>query len=65
MNQLLTAGINGTNAYYVDVLTANTFALYTDSALTETVDSSAFTTATANAGQYTTFDAVAITEPTP
>jgi len=65
MNQLLTAGVNGTNAYYVDVLTANTFALYTDEALTETVDSSAFTTATANAGQYTTFDEVAITEPTP
>ncbi|CAB4151659.1 hypothetical protein UFOVP592_29 [uncultured Caudovirales phage] len=65
MNQLLTAGINGTNAYYVDKLTANTFALYTDSALTETVDSSAFTTATANAGQYTTFDTVEITIPTP
>lgn len=65
MNQLLTAGVNGTNAFYVDVLTATTFALYKDSALTDTVDSSAFTTATANAGQYTTFDTVEITIPTP
>lgn len=70
MNQLLTAGITSSatgekgNAFYVDKLTATTFALYTDSGLTVPVDSSTFTTATANAGQYTIFDTVEITVPT-
>jgi hypothetical protein len=63
MNQLLTAGIGGSNKFYVSVLTPTTFALYTDSGLSVPVDSSAFTTATAGAGQYTTFDTVLITTP--
>lgn len=63
MNQLLTAGIEGTNEFYVKKLTSTTFELYTDDALTTGVDSSAFTTYTANAGQYTTFDTVEITTP--
>lgn len=62
MNQLLTAGVNNTNSFYVDVLTANTFALYKNEELSTPVDSSAFTTATPNAGQYTTIDPVEITE---
>jgi hypothetical protein len=37
--------LNG-NSYYVDVLTTDTFALYTDEALTTSVDSSAYTTYT-------------------
>jgi len=63
MNQLLTAGENGTNAFYFKKLTATTFELYTDDALTANVNSSSFTTYTANAGQYTTFDTVEITTP--
>jgi len=63
MNQLLTAGVNGTNEYYANILTSTTFALYTDSGLTTPVDSSTFTTATANTGQYTTFNTVVITTP--
>jgi hypothetical protein len=63
MNQLLTNGVNGTNEYYANILTSTTFALYTDSGLTVPVDSSAFTTATPYAGQYTTFDTVIITTP--
>jgi len=35
----------------------------TDSGLTTPVDSSTFTTATANSGQYTTFNTVTITTP--
>jgi hypothetical protein len=61
MNQLLTAGVNGTNEFYVKKLTSTTFELYTDDALTTGVDSSTFTTATTNAGQYNTFDLVEIT----
>ena len=61
MNQLLTAGINGTNAFYISVLSANTFSLYKDAALGTAVDSSAFTTYTANAGQYTDFSVTVIT----
>ena len=63
MNQLLTNGVNGTNEYYANILTSTTFALYTDSGLTTGVDSTGFTTATANAGQYTTFNTVVITTP--
>jgi hypothetical protein len=63
MNQLLTAGENGTNAFYVKKATASTFELYTDAGLTSGVDSSTFTTATTGAGQYTTFDTVEITTP--
>jgi hypothetical protein len=65
MNQLLTAGENGTNLFYVKELTSTTFELYTDEALTAEVDSQTFTTYTANAGQYTTTDIVEITVPTP
>lgn len=65
MNQLLTAGADGTNEFFVKLLTSTTFELYTDTELATPVDSSAFTTYTANAGQYTTFDAVEITVPTP
>lgn len=63
MKQLLTAGVNGTNEFYVKKLTSTTFELYTDEELTTGVDSSAFTTYTTNAGQYTTFDTVEITTP--
>tara|TARA_R110000868_G_C10905598_1_gene764598 strand:+ start:537 stop:1568 length:1032 start_codon:yes stop_codon:yes gene_type:complete len=55
MTQLATAGLNGTNTFYVDVLSGNTFALYKDSEINTAVDSSAFTTATANTGIYNTF----------
>jgi hypothetical protein len=61
MNQLLTAGINNTNAFYISVLSANTFSLYKDAALSTAVDSSAFTTYTTNAGQYTDFSVTVIT----
>jgi hypothetical protein len=61
MTQLLTAGVSGTNTFYVDLLTDTTFALYKDTELTVEVDSSAFTAAIANTGQYTTIDAVEIT----
>ena len=63
MNELLTAGINSTNQYYYKNLTATTFELYSDVALTVPVDSSAFTAYTANAGQYTITDTVLITTP--
>jgi hypothetical protein len=62
MNQLLTAGINNTNAFYISILSENTFSLYTDVDLSATVDSTGFTAATANAGQYTDFNVVIITE---
>jgi hypothetical protein len=62
MTQLLTAGVGGGNSYFVDVLSATTFALYTNVGLSTAVDSSAFSTAIANTGQYTTIDTVVITE---
>jgi hypothetical protein len=65
MTQLATAGASNTNWFYVDVLTGTTFALYRDAGRTIAVDSSAFTTAVANTGQYTTIDTVEITIPTP
>lgn len=61
MNELLTAGATGNNLYYYKNVDSTSFELYTDSALTTGVDSSAFTAATPNAGQYTTFDTVVIT----
>ena len=61
MTQLATAGASNTAWFYVDVLTTSTFALYRNVGLTTEVDSSAFTTAVANTGQYTTIDAVEIT----
>jgi hypothetical protein len=63
MNQLLTAGVGGTNLYYVNVTAPSTIALYTDAGLTVPVNSTSFTTATPGAGQYTTFDTVLITTP--
>jgi hypothetical protein len=63
MNQLLTAGVNGTNSFYVKKITATTFELYTDVGLTTGVNSSAFTTYTANAGQYTIFNKFVIETP--
>lgn len=65
MNELLTAGPTSNNLYYYKNVSSTTFSLYTDSALTTTVDSTGFTAATPNAGQYTTFDTVEITIPTP
>ena len=62
MNELLTAGINNTNAFYISVLTENTFSLYKDVDLSTSVDSTGFTAATANAGQYTDFNVVIVTE---
>jgi hypothetical protein len=62
MTQLLTAGVGGGNSYYVDVLTGTTFALYTNVGLSTAVNSSAFSTAIANTGQYATIDTVVITE---
>lgn len=55
MTQLKTAGENGSNKFYVSVTGANTFALYSDASLVETVNSSSFTTATANTGTFQTF----------
>jgi hypothetical protein len=63
MNQLLTAGINGTNQFFVKKLTSTTFELYTDAALTVPVASTLYTTYTTNAGQYTVTDTVLITTP--
>jgi hypothetical protein len=63
MNQLLVSGITNNNQYYYKNLTPTTFELYIDSALTIGANSSTFTTYTANAGQYTTFDTVQITTP--
>ena len=63
MNQLLTSGITNNNQYYYKNLTPTTFELYIDSALTIGANISTFTTYTANAGQYTTFDSVEITTP--
>jgi hypothetical protein len=62
MHQLLTAGANNTNVFYVNILTPTTFELYRDAALTTSVISTNFTTYTTNAGQYTTTDTVVITE---
>jgi len=58
MTQLRTAGVNNTNLYYVDVLSGNTFALYKNVGLSTAVNSSAFSTAADNVGQYTTFTPV-------
>ena len=55
MIELATAGYNGTNEFYVGIVDATNFALFTDQALNNAVDSSAFTAATANTGQYNTF----------
>jgi len=62
MTQLETAGASNTNWFYVDVLSGNTFALYRNVGLSTAVNSSAFSAATANTGQYTTIDTVVITE---
>jgi hypothetical protein len=62
MTQLATAGQNNTSWFYVDVLSGNTFALYRNVGLSTTVDSTGFTAAVANTGQYTTIDTVVITE---
>ena len=53
MTQLATAGSGSTNKYYASVLTDTTFALYKDSGLSVSVDSTGFTTATANTGKTT------------
>jgi len=55
MNQLLNSGENNTNSYYFKKVTGTTFQLYTDVGLTTPVNSTAFTSYTTNAGQYTTF----------
>lgn len=55
MNELLTAGTDGTNAFYANIVSATTFELFTDDALSVGANSSSFTTSTLNAGQYTTF----------
>ena len=62
MNELLTAGINNTNAFYISVLSDTTFSLYKNVDLSTSVDSTSFTAATDNAGQYTDFNVVIITE---
>jgi len=63
MNELLTAGVNNTNEFFYKNVDANSFELYTDANLTIGANSSAFTSATTNAGQYTVFDTVLITTP--
>ena len=63
MNQLLTAGFDGTNQFFYKNLDSTSFELYTDANLTIGANSSAFTTYTTNAGQYTVFDTVLITDP--
>lgn len=55
MNQLLTAGENGTNVFYVKLATPTTFELYKNPGATTAVNSSTFTTATPYAGQFNTF----------
>lgn len=55
MTELATAGVDGSNEFYVGVIDATTFGLYTDVALQVAVDSSAFTTATADTGTFQIF----------
>jgi len=62
MTELATAGANNTNWYYIDILTPTTFALYKNVGLSTAVNSTAFSTAVANTGQYTTIDTVVITD---
>lgn len=56
MTELATAGFDGTNEFYANVLTSTTFELFTDAELTTGVDSTGFTNAVANTGSYQTFD---------
>jgi len=65
MTEIVTAGLANGNTFYADVLTDTTFALYRDSGLTSSVDSTGFSTATPNTGQYTTIDERDITVPNP
>lgn len=55
MTQLATNGVDGTNTYYANVITANTFGLYSDAELTANVNSSSFSNAVASTGQYNLF----------
>jgi len=55
MVELATAGYNGSSVFYITVLSSTTFSLYSDSALNNGVDSTGFTTATANTGIYNTY----------
>ena len=53
MTQLATAGVSDKNKFFALKITENTFSLYKDSAFTIPVNSTAFTTATANSGIVT------------
>jgi len=55
MTQLPTHGKNGTNLYYANVLSSNTFSLYTDSSLSTGANSAAFSNAVSNTGVFNTF----------
>jgi hypothetical protein len=55
MTQLATAGESGSDKFYVNPLDSTTFELYSDAALTANVDSTGFTTATANTGVFNSF----------
>jgi hypothetical protein len=53
MIELASAGSGSTNKYYANVLSDTTFALYQDSGFSLPVDSTGFTSATANTGRTT------------
>lgn len=55
MTQLATAGVDSGREFYANVITSNTFGLYTDTALTANVNSSGFSNATANTGGVSLF----------
>lgn len=55
MTELATAGIDSGRTFYANVISANTFGLYTDAALTANVDSTGFTSAVANTGGVSFF----------
>jgi hypothetical protein len=55
MTELISEGHDGTNQYYVKVISQTTFELYSDPDLNNGVDSSGFTTYTENSGNYNTF----------
>lgn len=55
MTQLATSGVDNSRVFYANVISSNTFGLYTDAALTANVDSSSFSNAVANTGGVSFF----------
>jgi hypothetical protein len=55
MVELATAGENNTNLFYANVANSTSIELYRNAALSTTVDSTGFTAAVANTGEFNTF----------